>query len=184
MAAVTVEELAAIVWDRATQDPVVLAEQSHGWLLCAVDREGHLTADSQSPTTGRSMCSDPKRGAPTPNFGKRVARRITDLDASVAGVALCAGAKSGRRRYEWLAVVAADDKSDVGLLAAVEREHGPTAVVGPRSDWQWRRPTPFESDITQYMDPVRAAMLRALRQGLRAATTRRRRPRQSSGSPD
>ena len=170
----TVEELAAIVWDRATQDPVVLADQSHGWLLCAVNAEGHLTADSQSPGTGRSAGSDPKRRAPTPNFGKRVARRITELDASVAGVALCAGVESGWRRYEWLAVVAADDTSDVGVLAAIEREHGATAVVGPRSDWRWRRATPFESDITQYMDPVRSAMLRALRQGLRGAATRRR----------
>ena len=143
MAAVTVEELAAIVWDRATQDPVVLAEQSHGWLLCAVNAEGHLDRlTSRARASGASTRSDP-------NFGKRVARRITELDASVAGIALCAGVVSGWRRYEWLAVVAADDKSDVGLLAAIEREDGATAVVGPRNDWQWRRPAPFESDIKQ-----------------------------------
>jgi hypothetical protein len=43
------------------------------------------------------MRSDTERSTPTPNFGKRVARRITELDASVAGLALCAHVESLRQ---------------------------------------------------------------------------------------
>jgi hypothetical protein len=93
------------------------------------------------------------------NVAKRVARRIAAEGAVVAGVARRPRFMAGWKDFEYHVVLAADADNDVAYLAPVGEERQP---------WHFERRVPFELvDRSFYLQPVRAELLRVIRQGLR-----------------
>jgi len=173
---VTAELLALSLWKDAASDLLTADALRDEWMLRVTRFDG----------THRSWreAVEPERRGPqatdTPaNAAKRIARLIAAEDAVVAAAAMrpqitVTGAGS-HTRYEWLAVLAADEIEDVGLLARVEKGDGARVTLAARNSWSVDRPVPFEHELEDGLAPARVAVLSALQQGQREAATQRRR---------
>jgi hypothetical protein len=151
---INVAELAQLTWERAARDDAV----SSAWLLCVLDSAGTVA--------GRDV-----EGS---NVRKHVVRELVELDAVAAGLAVRIAGEVGWRPYEFLGVIAADGRDDVGLIAPITRDAEGQPTVGPPTDWHGRRPAPFEKDFWQFVE-FRGALLGTLRHGLRRSGARSRR---------
>jgi hypothetical protein len=167
--------LATIVWSRAAGDLGILEGNPAGWLLGVIDADG-LQAEfiDRFPAFDWANATESERLTRPANEGKPVSRHIAETQARAAALALLAHHRTHRNHFEWLLVVAADDENDVAYRATIEREPGGQPMIGPRDEWKWTRPAPFEErDVPEWLTPVRTSMLRVLREGLHDAALRR-----------
>jgi hypothetical protein len=92
------------------------------------------------------------------NVAKRVARRIAAEGAVAAGVARRLRFTAQWKNLEYDVVLAADVHDEVGSLAPVGEDRQP---------WYFERRVPVERvTLSFYLQPVRAELLRVIRQGL------------------
>ncbi len=182
----TIEALAARAWDRASTDAAFLTAEFALWLVDVIGADGterrSVYPHSPGDRLGRGVDVDERlaeleRAVNDTNVGKRLSKRIAGLDASAAAIAWMPWRAFGHRSQwnvlRWLAVVAADEVSEVAYLASVEpAEDGPVSI-GDRSLWLPQRPKPFERDLTHELAPQRDWIIRVIRQGLTGAAQER-----------
>jgi hypothetical protein len=131
-----IAELADRLWERAP---------ASAWLVGIVDAEGRYVEWTEQISESA-------------NVAKRVARRIAAEGAEAAGVARRPKFTAGWKDFEYRAVLAADTDNDFAYLAPVGEDRRP---------WHFERRVPFELvDRSFYLQPVRAELLRVIRQGL------------------
>jgi hypothetical protein len=170
-------EFAANVWNRVLRDVAFVAAASGDLLVCVVGDEGLEATWLERASAELPRDSGGQHDERQLNVRKRLSKRIAQSNATSAAAASWATYRSTLiGRVEWLVVIATDARGDAGYVARVGRDPSGMRIVGPRTDWPARRQAPFEDpDITQVLDPARAAMLHMLSQGLRDATKQRRR---------